>query len=101
MRDEDIKQVLQENLLHPEKEGFNEQILSRVEVTPKKSRPTLFSEKSIVQWFLFVAVWVLGVGVFYEATIDSEAIMVVGIICTLPLFLLLFNRMFALKFKGQ
>ncbi|HAA15914.1 MAG TPA: hypothetical protein DCE41_31065 [Cytophagales bacterium] len=103
MRDEDIKQILKENLLQPDKEKFNEQILSRVEVevTSKKPRPTLFSEKSMVQWFLFVAALVLGFEVFYDETLDSQAVVVIALMCTVPLFLLLFNRIFALKFKGQ
>lgn len=92
-----IKKVLKKHLKNPENENFNDQIIEKLNQEQKKQRSNLFNESSIMNWFLIVSGFVLFFYLQQESKIDTNAISVGCIICFIPLYLLIFNKIYSLK----
>lgn len=97
MENNAIKQVLKEHLKTLENENFNDQIIQKLNLEYKKQRPNVFNEASIINWFLVVSGFVLFFYLQQESNIDTNAISVGCIICAVPLYLLIFNKIYSLK----
>ena len=97
MKDDAIKQLLQENLKSPEKENFNNRIMQQLQIKERKPRQILSSEKSVVHWFLFISGFVLFFYLQKESERDAIALLVGSVVSAMPLYLLLFNKIYSLK----
>ncbi|MBB1489747.1 hypothetical protein EYD45_00385 [Hyunsoonleella flava] len=97
MEDNTIKQVLKKHLKTTGNENFNYQIIQQLNLEQKKQRPNLFNETSIINWFLVVSGFVLFFYLQQESKIDANAISIGCIICAVPLYLLIFNKIYSLK----
>ena len=99
MENDAIKQLLRKQLISPEKEGFNRQIVERLGIEQKKQRLPVFSEKNVLYWFLFIAGFVLFFYLQQGSKATGNTILIGSIISAIPLYLLLFNKIYALKNK--
>ena len=97
MENDIIKQLLRENLKTPKKERFNDEIIKKLNVEPKKKRQPLFNEKSILNSFLFVAAFVLFFYLQQASTLEADVILIGIAFSAVPLYLLLFNKIYSLK----
>ncbi len=97
MKDDTLKRLLQENLKSPEKENFNNRIMQQLQIKERKPRQVLLSEKSVVHWFLFISGFVLFFYLQQESELDAIALLVGSVVSAMPLYLLLFNKIYSLK----
>lgn len=97
MNDETIRQILKDDLKYPEKEDFNTAIIEKLKVKSRKQRLIVFNEKSIMYWFIISSCFVL----FFYLQIGSQpssiAILVGSMVCAMPIYLLIFNKIYSLK----
>lgn len=92
-----IKQLLKENLERPEKDRFNKQILQQLKIEERKSLKRVFTEKDILYWFLFIAAFVLFFYLQQASKWDANAILIGSVVSAIPLYLLLFNKIYSPK----
>jgi len=97
MKDDAIKQLLKEHLKSPKKESFNHQIMQQLNVRPKKQQQLLFNEKFMLQWFLFIAGFVLFFYLQQASKVDANAILIGSVVSVIPIYLLIFNKINSLK----
>jgi len=97
MDDNTIKKLLQDALKSPENEQFNQGIIQQLKTKPKKRTQLIFSERSILNWFLGIAGFVLFFYLIQDSNIDANAILIGCILSKIPLYLLIFNKIYSLK----
>lgn len=97
MEDEAIKKLIREGLKTPENKNFNDRIIQQLQVNPKKKRQIPFDEKTILNWFLIIAGFVLFFYLQQGTKLDANAILIGSIVSAIPLYLLLFNKIYSLK----
>ena len=97
MENDMIKQILEDDLKDPKNKDFNNEIIQKLHVKRRKQRKILFNERSIMNWFLFTSAFALLFYFYNESEQDATVIMIGSIICSIPLFLLAFNKIYSLK----
>ncbi|MEM1258052.1 MAG: hypothetical protein AAGC45_08145 [Bacteroidota bacterium] len=97
MENDTLKQLVREQLESPEKKGFNQKIIDQVKAKPKKQKRPLFSEKTLVHWFLFIAAFVLFFYVQQASKWEGHAILIGSVVSALPLYLVVFHKIYSLK----
>ncbi len=97
MENDTLKQLLREQLKSSEKDGFNQKIIDQLKVKPIRQQRPLFHEKTILQWFLYVAAFVLFFYVQQASKWEGHAVLIGSVVSALPLYLLLFNKIHTLK----
>ncbi|WP_422104578.1 hypothetical protein [Winogradskyella sp.] len=97
MENDMIKRILKDDLESPENEDFNSEIIQKLHVTRRKQFKILFEEDAIMHWFLFTSVFALFFYLTHESKQNANVIMIGSIICAIPLFLIVFNKIYALK----
>ena len=92
MKDEMIKQILQENLEEISTPNFNDQIIDKLEIETAKKPAAVFNANSVVivflVAFLFYALTTFGI----LENIDSSTLIISTILCFTPLFFMVFNK---------
>ena len=97
MDDNTIKHLLQDALKNPENEQFNQGIIEQLQTKPKKRTQLVFNERSILNWFLVIAGFVLFFYLIQGAKIDANAILIGSLLSAMPLYLLIFNKIYSFK----
>ncbi|MEM7086881.1 MAG: hypothetical protein AAF489_11905 [Bacteroidota bacterium] len=92
MKDETIKQILQENLEEISTPNFNNEIIDKLDIE-KSSRPvTVFNTNSVVIVFLVAFLFYALVTFGILENIDSSTLIISMILCFTPLFFMVFNK---------
>lgn len=92
MKDEMIKQILQENLDEISNPNFNDSIINKLDIKKASKPVVVFNANSVVVVFLvaflFYAVTTFGI----LENVDSSTLIISMILCFTPVFFMVFNK---------
>jgi len=92
MKDEMIKQILQENLEEISIPNFNDSIIDKLEIEKSSKPVAVFNSNSVVVIFLVAFLFYALVTVGILENIDSSTLIISMILCFTPLFFMVFNK---------
>ncbi len=93
MNEKIIKKILLDNLNEINDKDFNTTIIEQLNFS-KKAKVVLFTERSILKTFLIIALLVLIVNTELIKILTLPHLLIGISICLIPLYLLLFNKIY-------
>lgn len=101
MKEEIIKDILLKDQNKILSENFNEKIIEQLNLSKKKEKQILFDEKSIIQIFMIVSLFILGANLNIIENLTQTDMIIGTLICITPLFFMVFNKIYQLKIQNS
>lgn len=92
MDEETIKNILLNDLKEIKEGDFNKEIIQQLNLTKKKEKAILFNEKSIINIFIIISLFVLIINLDIVEMLTPTNIIIGLFICISPLYYMIFNK---------
>lgn len=95
-----IEKILLDNLVKIDDNDFNYDIINKLNFSKKKEKLVLFNEKIVVKTFIIIALFVLIINTDLIEYLSLSHLLIGMFISLIPLYLLLFNKIYQVSNKG-
>ncbi len=96
MKEALIKEILSENVKDVDVADFNANIIRKLNIKKYQKNSTLFKENEVIAVFALVFLFVLGANLGISSKLSKTTMLVGSILCTSPMLLMIYNKIYQL-----